>query len=378
MGQATVFPTLFDLMGLRWAPAVVDLDALRTRNAEFVVRNRRRDLENHVYDFATSKVDEFLRIPPAERRTDLYRTQETVPYVHPNGYRGPGLNLRDGTLREGYDPRPFYPDTRYIPNESKEGVPGQPGFPPMMPGGAIIGPPPPGYPPLPPGGHPGTGPIDPRYLPDPRQPGYGPPPVGDPPGSSLGMPRRAPQELWQAPPPNSTLNPNPALQPSPGRAGEYYPGQSGIGNPPTAVPASPVGPPANGYLPLPPGGHPNTGPVDPRLIPDPQQPSYAPPPVGDPQGPSLPGMPRREPQDKWQAPPPKPTLNPNPALQPSPGRVGEYYPGRSGIGNPPPPVPGSSSGAPLRPLPNTNGRTVGPSPTDGPVLLPPLGSTPGK
>ena len=92
-----------------------------------VVRNRRRDLENHVYDFATSKVDEFLRIPPAERRTDLYRTQETIPYSHPDGYRGPGMNLRDGQLREGYDPRQFHPESRYIPSSSPDGVPLPPG-----------------------------------------------------------------------------------------------------------------------------------------------------------------------------------------------------------------------------------------------------------
>ena len=42
MSQATIFPTLFDLMGLRWAPVVADLDPLRLSNDEFIVRNRRR------------------------------------------------------------------------------------------------------------------------------------------------------------------------------------------------------------------------------------------------------------------------------------------------------------------------------------------------
>ena len=45
MAQATIFPTLFDLMGLRWAPAVADLDPLRLSNDEFIVRNRRRVLD---------------------------------------------------------------------------------------------------------------------------------------------------------------------------------------------------------------------------------------------------------------------------------------------------------------------------------------------
>src|SRR3954452_14186663 len=42
MGQATIFPTLFDLMGLRWAPAVADLDPLAVTNADFIVRSRKR------------------------------------------------------------------------------------------------------------------------------------------------------------------------------------------------------------------------------------------------------------------------------------------------------------------------------------------------
>jgi hypothetical protein len=127
LGQATIFPTLFDLMGLRWAPAVSDVDPLALSNAEFVVRNRRRELMNRVFDFSSSKVDEFLRVPPAERRTDLYRTQETIPAQHPNGYTGPGLNLRDGQLREGYGPRTFYPETRYIPRNNAEGAQYLPG-----------------------------------------------------------------------------------------------------------------------------------------------------------------------------------------------------------------------------------------------------------
>ncbi|MBI1913276.1 MAG: hypothetical protein HYS12_00735 [Planctomycetes bacterium] len=130
LGQATIFPTLFDLMGLRWAPAVADLDALRTVNDEFVVRSRHKDVSNRVFDYSTSRVDEFLRIPPAERRTDLYRSQETIPHVHPNGYYGPGLNLRDSHLREGYDPRPVYPEPRFVPGISKEGVPGASAVPP--------------------------------------------------------------------------------------------------------------------------------------------------------------------------------------------------------------------------------------------------------
>jgi len=132
MSQATIFPTLFDLMGLRWAPVVADLDPLRLSNDEFIVRNRRRALMNRVFDHSSSQVDEFLRIPEAERRMDLYRSQETIPSVHPNGYAGPGANLQDSQLQEGYSPVDR-PETRYVPAESAEGSPLRPQRPLLQP-----------------------------------------------------------------------------------------------------------------------------------------------------------------------------------------------------------------------------------------------------
>ena len=122
--QATIFPTLFDLMGLRWAPAIANLDPLRLEEEEFTVRGRDRVLQNRVFDYSSSQVDDFLRIPDAERRADLYRSQETVPAQHPNGYRGPGLNYRESELREGFDPD--RPKTKFIPSKSKEGSPFRP------------------------------------------------------------------------------------------------------------------------------------------------------------------------------------------------------------------------------------------------------------
>jgi hypothetical protein len=212
LGQATIFPTLFDLMGLRWAPAIADLDALRTRNEEFVVRQRHRDLENRVYDFATSKVDDFLRIPPAERRTDLYRSQETIPYVHPNGYSGPGLNLRDSHLREGYDPQHTYPESHAVPGTSPDGVP-VPGFPRMQPGGPALGDPFQGTRPggdctIPPSGPvtPGIGTITP-VLPAPSDPWRSAPPPTE-------LPRpdgdRKPEDYIPLPPPRSTIPTRPS------------------------------------------------------------------------------------------------------------------------------------------------------------------------
>lgn len=123
LAQSTIFPTLFDLMGLRWAPAVADLDTLRLRNENFTVRGRKRHVVNSVFDISSSSVDDFLRIPPAERRSDLYRPQETIPDVHPDGYRGAGLNFRDSHLKEGYDPTLTNPESRFIPSDSSDLIP---------------------------------------------------------------------------------------------------------------------------------------------------------------------------------------------------------------------------------------------------------------
>jgi hypothetical protein len=138
LGKATIFPTLFDLMGLRWAPAVADLDSLRLQEQEFVYRRRMQFLKNEVYDYSSDKVDEFMRIPEGERRPDLYREQETIPYYHPNGYYGPGLDRQDSHLQEGFDPEQVQPPTPYVPGATPGNVsPTQPrystpAYPPQM------------------------------------------------------------------------------------------------------------------------------------------------------------------------------------------------------------------------------------------------------
>ncbi len=122
MAQATIFPTLFDLMGLRWAPAVSDLDPLKLSNREFLVRGRHKFLENRIYDYSSARVDEFLRIPEEARRADYYRSQETLPTVHPNGYRGRGLDYQYSEMREGYNPEETHVSPGYIPAQSPEGA----------------------------------------------------------------------------------------------------------------------------------------------------------------------------------------------------------------------------------------------------------------
>ena len=125
LAQTVIFPTLFDLMGLRWAPAVADLDALRLHEADFVTRGRQRALRERVFDYSSSQVDEFIRIPEAERRPDLYRSQETIPSVHPNGYSGPGLNQHDAILRERHSPQDVRPESRFVPGTDSEGSNGR-------------------------------------------------------------------------------------------------------------------------------------------------------------------------------------------------------------------------------------------------------------
>lgn len=95
LSQATIFPTLFDLMGLRWAPAIADLGAGNLKELDFVTKNRRQDLQNRVFDYSSSQVDEFLRIQEADRRRDLYRPQTPIEHVHPDGTVTPGMNLKE-------------------------------------------------------------------------------------------------------------------------------------------------------------------------------------------------------------------------------------------------------------------------------------------
>ncbi len=152
--QAAIFPTLFDLMGLRYAPAVADIDPDFTKNDEFVVRGRRDYLRQFIFDYGASRVDDALRILYGERRPDLYRSQHTIPWVHPNGYQGPGLRQRDSYLQEEYNPLKAYPKTEFAPGmhtplpADRNGRFDDPlGYPPTLPGSGHA---PPVY--LPPGG----------------------------------------------------------------------------------------------------------------------------------------------------------------------------------------------------------------------------------
>jgi len=157
--QAAIFPTLFDLMGLRYAQAVAELSPGALIDTEFVTRGRNEYLRQYIFDYGASRVDDALRIMYGERRPDLYRNQWNIPAEHPNGYRGPGLRQRDAVLEEEYDPRQAYPPTRFAPGIRLPQRFGSDGFDPT----AL---PPGGLPPIPPGaillGHPnGVLPVSP-------------------------------------------------------------------------------------------------------------------------------------------------------------------------------------------------------------------------
>jgi hypothetical protein len=101
LGQTTVYPTLFDLMGLRWSRHVADLDHRNLRDLEHVVRGRNKSINDYVFDRASSQVDKFLDIEHRDKghfRPDLYHQQTRPSPYHPNGYIYPDAG-RDPTGR---------------------------------------------------------------------------------------------------------------------------------------------------------------------------------------------------------------------------------------------------------------------------------------
>ncbi len=89
LAHSVVYPTVFDLMGLRWAPSVVDLDHVSLRNSDHVVRGRYEAITNSVFETTTKRVDEMLDIEynsPRYYRPDLYHRQTQPSPYHPNGY----------------------------------------------------------------------------------------------------------------------------------------------------------------------------------------------------------------------------------------------------------------------------------------------------
>ena len=108
LGQSTVYSTVFDLMGLRWAPQVVDMDDARLVEAEHVDRGRRTIIENHVLGNTSERVDDFLGVAPQNIRPDLRTIPARPSPYHPNGYIQPNVSGDPtGEADRVQDPRPY-------------------------------------------------------------------------------------------------------------------------------------------------------------------------------------------------------------------------------------------------------------------------------
>ena len=108
LAQSVVYPTLFELMGLRWAPSVVDLDHISVRDSEHVVRGRRQVVSDAVFDLSTRTVDEILGLEidaPEHLRRDLYHRQRHPSPYHPGGYTYPKLGPDQDPTGNGFERR---------------------------------------------------------------------------------------------------------------------------------------------------------------------------------------------------------------------------------------------------------------------------------
>jgi len=106
LASSVVYPTLFDLMGLRWAPSVVDLDHISVRDEEHVVRGRYRNVKDSVFDTSSRVVDEVLGIPyehPKHYRPDLYHRQRLSSPYHPGGYTCHDVRPDDDPTGQGFE-----------------------------------------------------------------------------------------------------------------------------------------------------------------------------------------------------------------------------------------------------------------------------------
>ncbi len=125
-GQTNIYPTLFDLMGLRWAQQVVDLDHQNLLESEHVIRGRQKSIKDFVFGEASSRVDEFLDLPKTRNyRPDLYHPQTLPSPHHPRGYdyQG-GVQDPTGNNFERHDRRP--PEMQEPPYDRYRHIPVHP------------------------------------------------------------------------------------------------------------------------------------------------------------------------------------------------------------------------------------------------------------
>ncbi|EAQ77149.1 hypothetical protein DSM3645_15135 [Blastopirellula marina DSM 3645] len=118
LGQTVVYPTLYDLMGLRWAPSVVDLNHTNARDAEHTVRGRYQSVKNSIDEISKKRFDDFIGTPretPQHHRPDLYHQNELPSPYHPNGYRYEQMKPENDPTGRGFE----IPDRRPMPEYSE-------------------------------------------------------------------------------------------------------------------------------------------------------------------------------------------------------------------------------------------------------------------
>ncbi|QDV41018.1 hypothetical protein Enr13x_08560 [Stieleria neptunia] len=129
LSQSVVYPTVFDVMGLRWAPSVVDLNHISVRDSEHVVRGRQQTVKNSVFENTTRTVDDVLGLNKKDsrfNRPDLYHRQTDPSPYHPGGYVHPELEPDDDPSGRGFmhlDRRPT--EMRDPPYDYRRRVPQQ-------------------------------------------------------------------------------------------------------------------------------------------------------------------------------------------------------------------------------------------------------------
>lgn len=137
LSQSMAYPTLFDLMGLRWSKHLVDLDHVGLRDSEHVVRGRYKTVRDFTFDESAKNFDEFLDIEkrqPDHFRKDLYHRNSVPSPYHPGGYHnsripderdptGQRFNVPDNRPPELQDP--YYDPKFRRPIDAERTGPGQ-------------------------------------------------------------------------------------------------------------------------------------------------------------------------------------------------------------------------------------------------------------
>ncbi len=112
LGRSVVYPTLYDIMGLRWAPSVVDLNHISVRDSEHIVRGRYTTVRDAIDQISKERFDDLIDIPHKEgqiKREDLYYRQRLPSPYHPGGYQNQELPPENDPTGRRFDVRDLRP-----------------------------------------------------------------------------------------------------------------------------------------------------------------------------------------------------------------------------------------------------------------------------